>query len=646
MFPVMTKKRAKSKCCPFICCAAVEDDIEVPQESRLPAFRKKAGAASMAQLANRLDLNNPDEETMVDPDLDSDTEVTVIFQRPIESISEMDKQIVQMQSAVKCSFMESSTDGPAVRTCLRELFDITKGTYFSNIHDEVIRSMTFMVPQEMQASVNVHTTFSLISSIYEDVLKKMNSALLETDVLTGSWIDSVVPQITDMAKTLLSSTMKKLQDFLEICKVCDWLRASRGSPVDILDELDAVVPTLTRKVVGAAFQSLLGISSEGTSKDVMDCGSDTPLINFLQAVADKIESEISSESATPKQSSCPSDSSVVDELPSSQGRNDFDRKERCEVATCSVVTEKLLSSHRPRSERVLESIIFNKLNQNSDADSTERDTERLFRLSVNGFLVESSKMVHHIIKNETTEMARTSPVFDSTLESSMLAAASGVVSALVSDLKSTFQEDFKLVDPSLDPTLYTTQIQMVSNKVLESIQSKLKEVLIIYIFMRVNGVMKTTYDAQLRSSLLTASRETLKIITEAIMAILRRFNVADSIFLYRRFLWNLQECLIQPSPDLSESSDVSSEDSFDEELYCRPRFPKIRLPKLRFKKRKNRMEATTVLAEDQTQNQPLPTEKPSNGPTSSAAVPKRKTFFSRVSDAFCRVFRKGAKTSA
>ncbi|KAL7842774.1 hypothetical protein SRHO_G00244630 [Serrasalmus rhombeus] len=638
----MTKKRAKSKCCQFICCAAVEDDVEVPQESRLPAFRRKAGAASMAQLANRLDLNNPDEETMVDPDLDSDTEVTVIFHRPIESISGMDKQIVEMQSAVKCSFMESSTDGPAVRMCLRELFDITKGTYFSNIHDEVIRSMTFMVPQEMQASVNVHTTFSLISSIYEDVLKKMNSALLETDVLTGSWIDSVVPRITDMAKTLLSSTMKKLQDFLEICKVCDWLRASRGFPVDILDELDAVVPTLTRKVVGAVFQSLLSISSEGTSKDAMDCGSDTPMNSFLQAVADKLESEISSESATPKQSSCPSDSSVVDELPSSQGRNDFGVKERREVATCSVVTEKLLTSHRPRSERVLESIILNKLNQNSDTDSTERNTERL---SINAFLVELSKMVHHIIKSETTEIARTSPVFDSTLESSMLAAASGVVSALVSDLKSTFQEDFKLVDPSLDPTLYTTQIQMVSDKVLESIPSKLKEVLIIYIFMRVNGVMKTTYDAQLRSSLLTASRETLKIITEAIMAILRRFNVTDSIILYRRFLGNLQECLIQPSPDLSESSDVSSEDSFEEELYCRPRFPKIRLPKLRFKKWKNRMEATTVLAEDQTQNQPLPTEKPSNGPTSSAAVPKRKTFFSRVSAAFCRVFRKGAKTS-
>ncbi|KAL7851579.1 hypothetical protein AOLI_G00219350 [Acnodon oligacanthus] len=76
----------------------------------------------------------------------------------------------------------------------------------------------------------------------------------------------------------------------------------------------------------------------------------------------------------------------------------------------------------------------------------------------------------------------------------------------------------------------------------------------------------------------------------------------------------LQECL-------SEFDDVSSEDSFVEE-------------------------ATTVLTEDQTQNQPLPTEKPSNAPTSSAAIPKRKTFFSRVSAAFCRIFRKGAKTSS
>ncbi|KAL6467626.1 hypothetical protein MHYP_G00233030 [Metynnis hypsauchen] len=408
------KKREKRKCCPFICCAAVEDDVEVTQESRLPTFKKLAGKASMAQLGNRLDLNNTHEETMVHPDLDSDTEVTVVFQRPIESISGMDKQIVQMQSAVKCSFMESSSDGAAVRMCLRELFDITKGTYFSYIQDELIRSMRSMVPQEMWAAVNVHTTFSLISSIYEDVLKK--------------------------------------------------------------------------------------------------------------AVADKIESEIFSESATPKQSSCPCDSSVVEETPSSQGRDDFDRKERREVATCSVVTEKLLNSHRPRCESVLESIILNNLNQNSDTDSTERDTQRLLRLSVHAFLDESSNIVNHIIKNETTEITRTSPVFDSTLESSMVAAAAGVY--------------------------------------------------------------------------------------------------------------------------LSECSDVSSEDSFVEELYSRPRFPRIRLPKLRFKKQNNRMEATTVLAEDQTQNQPLPTEKPSNAPTTSAAVPKRKTFFSRVSAAFCRVFRKGAKTSA
>ncbi|KAL7857979.1 hypothetical protein AOLI_G00180810 [Acnodon oligacanthus] len=585
----------------------MEDDVvtQVTQESRLPPFRKLAGKASMALLVHKLDWENTDEETMVDPDLDSDMEVTVFFQRSIESISGIDKQIVEMQSVVKCSFTESSSDSAAVRMCLRELFDITKGTYFSNIHDEVIRSVRFMVPQEIWAAVNVHTTFSLVSSIYEDVLKKMNSALLETDVLIESWIDSVVPRITDMAKTLLSSTMKKLQDFLEICRVCGWLRVSRGSPVDILDELDAVMPTLTRKVVGAVFQSLLSISSQVTSKDMMDCGSDTPLKNFLQAVADKIELE------KPKQSSRPSDSSVADEPPSSQGRNYLDGKERREMATCSVVTEKLLTSHRPLCDRVLESIILNNLNQNSDTDSTERDTQRL---SVNAFLVESSKIVKHIINNKTTEITRTSPVFDSMLESSMLAAASGIMSALVSDLRSTIQENFNFADPSLDPILYATQIQMVSDKVLESIQPKLKEMLITDIFMRVNGVMKTKYDAQLRSSLLTASRETLKIITEAIMAILRRFNVTDSTTLYRRFLWNLQECL-------SEFSDVSSEDSVAEET-------------------------TTVLTEDQTQNQPLPIDKPSNAPTSSATVPKRKTLFSRVSASFCRIFRKGAKTSS
>ncbi|KAL7851577.1 hypothetical protein AOLI_G00219340 [Acnodon oligacanthus] len=90
------------------------------------------------------------------------------------------------------------------------------------------------------------------------------------------------------------------------------------------------------------------------------------------------------------------------------------------------------------------------------------------------------------------------------------------------------------------------------------------------------------------------------------------FSLASSIY---------EDVLIKMNSALLETDVFTGEDSFVEE-------------------------ATTVLTEDQTQNQPLPTEKPSNAPTSSAAIPKRKTFFSRVSAAFCRIFRKRAKTSS
>ena len=47
----------------------------------------------------------------------------------------------------------------------------------------------------------------------------MNSALMDTNVQAESWKDSVPPGIMDVAKTLLLLTMKKLQDFLQICSV-------------------------------------------------------------------------------------------------------------------------------------------------------------------------------------------------------------------------------------------------------------------------------------------------------------------------------------------------------------------------------------------------------------------------------------------
>ena len=126
-------------------------------------------------------MTEEDSEMMVlmDPDLKSDTEVTVIFRRSLESVcsklTAMDEHIVKLQSGMQGSHMESGSDSAPIRMCLRELFNITKGTYFSKIHDELIRSVRLMLPQEMRDAVNINTTFSLISSIYEDMLKKVRN---------------------------------------------------------------------------------------------------------------------------------------------------------------------------------------------------------------------------------------------------------------------------------------------------------------------------------------------------------------------------------------------------------------------------------------------------------------------------------------
>ncbi|KAI4883728.1 hypothetical protein NFI96_009583 [Prochilodus magdalenae] len=92
------------------------------------------------------------------------------------------------------------------------------------------------------------------------------------------------------------------------------------------------------------------------------------------------------------------------------------------------------------------------------------------------------------------------------------AAAVGVMSALVSDLKSTIKEDFTLVDPSIDPSHYTTQVQLVSEKVWKSIQAKMKDVLVVDIFIKANGAMTPEEDAHLKFHLLSGSKQILQTI--------------------------------------------------------------------------------------------------------------------------------------
>ncbi|KAI4893810.1 hypothetical protein NFI96_007751 [Prochilodus magdalenae] len=392
-------------------------------------------------------------------------------------------------------------------------------------------------------------------------MKMVNHGPGQIPLLTG----------TNPGSNLLLRTMKKLQDFWQICRVCCWLRASRGSPVYIHDQLEAVVAPLTLKVV-----ALLNNSTEGTSKGAMDCGLDAPLRNFLLAVADKIRTEI-----------CP-DSNVVGVQLSAQEKADLDKKDSQPVADCSDVTV--------ASETVMNS-----------------EGHQASALCV-----------------------------DSELESSMLAAASGVVSALVSELKSTIKEDLALVDPSVDPSHYTTQVQLVSDKVLKSIQATMKGVLMADIFSKAIGTMTPEDDAQLHLNLVTCSKPILRSIIDHLTLIIQSGD-ENIKGLNKQFLQSVWRCIIIYKLHLTCFSAVSDEPSGEIQPSRRRRFtvrmPRISLPRLRLRLRRN-MEPTTALP----QNQPDPNEGPSNpeAPSTSAAVPstRRKTIFSRVTAAFAKIFRK------
>ncbi|KAI4885209.1 hypothetical protein NFI96_018765, partial [Prochilodus magdalenae] len=126
--------------------------------------------------------------------------------------------------------------------------------------------------------------------------------------------------------------------------------------------------------------------------------------------------------------------------------------------------------------------------------------------------------------------------------------------------KSTIKEDLALVDPSVDPSHYTTQVQVVSDKVLKSIQAAMQEVLVADIFSKANGAMTPTDDAQLRWELVTGSKHILRSITDCIMLILHSGD-ENIRALNKQSLQNLRRCLIMYKlhlRDLCVFSDVSS----------------------------------------------------------------------------------------
>ena len=348
----------------------------------------------------------------------------------------------------------------------------------------------------------------------------MNSAIINMENQDGP---GQVPLLTggSIGNNLLLMTMKKQQDFWQICRVCNWLRASRGSPVDLNDELEAVVAPRTVKVVESIFQALLSNSPKGTSKGAMDCGLDAPLRTFFLAVADQIRTEFYP------------DINIVDEQPSAQ-EADLDTEDSHPVADCSDVT------------------------------GTSKTA-----MSVEG----------HKTSSERVEP----PEVDAKLESSMLAAAVGVMSALVSELKSTIKEDFTLVDPSIDPSHYTTQVQLVSEKVWKSIQAKMKDVLVVDIFIKANGARTPEDDAQLKFHLLSGSKQILQTIIDSIMSILQSAdeNVAG---LNGQFQRSVLRCLIMYTLSLSQFSHHISDVSSGEMQSSRRRGLTVRMPKISLRK--------------------------------------------------------------
>ncbi|XP_076839054.1 uncharacterized protein LOC143484286 isoform X2 [Brachyhypopomus gauderio] len=358
----------------------------------------------------------------------------------------------------------------------------------------------------------------------------MNSSLREI-YCTPDLYESVrlsVSHIEYVAHHLMLGVMTRMLGFLEFCIITSWSSDIRGFPTHIHDELDELLPLVTSATVGATVEHMLSVCSEGTSNDVAGDVSDRPLWDFLQAVSKHISSAALSGKT----------SSSIDRI------------------------MQLLeySKPRPRSERILESIIFSSTNEdhNMGMFNNKVNTHGLFRMSCETFQLEASKRVSNVIMSVTSELTKVSqvsifknadlsspPVSEASLKSNAFDSAVSIVNGITDALRSSFEEDLlKIAHPSTDPALYKSQVQLVSEKVLRSTQAKLKDAFVTNLLIRADVIMAAQSSGSKCYNLLLNSKNITKSIIECMLSVLPFSEVhIPGQLIARDFLTSLKERL-------------------------------------------------------------------------------------------------------
>ncbi|KAI4900094.1 hypothetical protein NFI96_027155 [Prochilodus magdalenae] len=179
------------------------------------------------------------------------------------------------------------------------LFDTTRDRIFTEIHRMVSRSLSDLLPPEMKNVMSTKPTSALTSIILDDSLKQVKSTVIEIHDRGYHQAMNTISMV--YARNLLFATVNKMEDFLQMCTLTDWLRTSQESPLSVNEVLDPIMPLVTVKAVRAVFQAMLTTCTEGSSKELKKFGSATPLYNFFEDVAEDITSQIPSSATTPRQ---------------------------------------------------------------------------------------------------------------------------------------------------------------------------------------------------------------------------------------------------------------------------------------------------------------------------------------------------------
>ncbi|KAL7868390.1 hypothetical protein SRHO_G00097740 [Serrasalmus rhombeus] len=493
---------------------------------------------------------------------------------------------------------------------LRDLFIITKDSFFEDVHSEVTSSLTNVVFPKMMICLSRKTTSNLTNEILDHSLIKINSTLTELyRVETARLIGSSQPS---------SQSSRSYEDGTTV----HWLNGEGedGLPINVLSFMATTIPEVTSSVIYKSLQLQESLRLEPCPNRILETiicrnsGCESLNLSTRPSYHKKLESSMFA--------------AASDFVRAVTGQIKVSFEEALKLADPSTDTALNTEQVRMASEKVLQSVqaivkdvFVGNLFMRAQAAMTPLDAEELSC----SLMSESKVVLKKIIEN----MAARLPLF----------SFWGSVQALTGQFLQSVEGDLDLLFMWQVSNSYVRHPEALSDLTVTDVFKMFADELR-------SGEAFQQKEASSEPVLKTLDRELVHKLLEDLMLqgnVQRTAEVASDV---------VDHVVASTSAALFMTSGCTNNEEYGNKRtskktlrFPKIKFPKVKMPKLRFKKWRNRIEPGTVVSQDCTQERPVPTvDGPSNSMATSTSttipVPARKTLFSRFIKAVSKVFRK------